>query len=71
MWSRLKEKDSKILEEVLLLTTPISKYSNIDDWYKDFKTQMRKKIRDKTHEEKTRKRNNSKSPKNVSKLRKI
>jgi hypothetical protein len=47
----LKEKDSKILEEVLLLTTPISKYSNIDDWYKDFKTQMRKKIRDRTHEE--------------------
>ena len=69
MWSRLKEKDAKILEEVLLLTTPVSKYSNIEDWYKDFKTQMRKKMRDKTYEK--RKRNNSKSPKNVSKLRKI
>jgi ribosomal protein S21 len=34
------------LEEVLLLTTPVSKYEDIESWYKDFKRQMRKKIRD-------------------------
>ena len=47
MWFRLKEKDAKILEEVLLSTTPVSKYKDIDMWYKDFKIQMRKKIREK------------------------
>jgi len=54
MWSRLKEKDAKILEEVLLLTTPVSKYSNIEDWYKDFKTQMRKKMREQQNGKKRR-----------------
>ena len=67
MWSRLKEKDKILLEEVLLLTTPISKYGSIDAWYKDFKVKMRKKIRENNHVKKGR-RNNSKSPKNVPKL---
>ena len=47
MWSRLKEKDKILLKEVLLSTTPVSKYKNIDAWYKDFKIQMRKKMKEK------------------------
>ena len=46
MWSRLKVKDKILLEEVLLLTTPVSKYKDINAWYKDFKIQMRKKMRE-------------------------
>jgi len=46
----LKAKDKILLEEVLLLTTPISKYKNIDEWWKDFKRQMGKKIREKKNE---------------------
>lgn len=71
MWSRLKETDKILLEEVLLLTTPISKYGSIDAWYKDFKAKMRKKMKENNNHVKKRKRDNSKSPKNVSKLRKV
>ena len=38
--------DTKILEEVLLSTTPVSKYKDIDEWYKDFKKQMLKKLKE-------------------------
>ena len=66
MWLRLKEKDKILLEEVLLLTTPISKYESIDAWYKDFKKKMLKKLKEQKNEKG--KRNNRKSSKNVSKL---
>jgi hypothetical protein len=42
----------KLLEQVLLLTTPVSKYKDINEWYKDFKAQMRKKIREQKNEKK-------------------
>jgi len=50
----LKERDVKLLEEVLLLTTPVSKYKDIDMWYNDFKVQMRKKIREQQNGKKRR-----------------
>lgn len=41
----MNEIDSKIIEDVLVKTTPLKRYANIESWYEDFKRQIRKEIK--------------------------
>ena len=41
----MKKKDQQKIENVLMATTPVSKYETIEDWYKEFKKEMRKEIK--------------------------
>lgn len=43
--SLLKEQDQKKIEDAIMATTPVSKYESIEEWYKEFKKQMRREIK--------------------------
>jgi len=41
----LKKKDQQKIEDAIMATTPVSKYKDIEGWYKEFKKEMRKAIK--------------------------
>ena len=41
----MTDREREMITDVLMAVTPISKYNTLDDWYKDFKKQMRKRMK--------------------------